>query len=78
MLEERNLKDVLEQIQGLSFQEATLHVNPSSSGSRSLLQLRPQKPRGDWWSGRLRTHGVALGKHFLRVPALALDNEREG
>lgn len=53
MLEEWNLKDVLERIQGVLFQEANkLCINPSSSGAYHL-HIAPLMPGRDEWSGGL-------------------------
>lgn len=41
MLEERNLKDVLERILGVLFHEAKLHINPSSAGAHDLHAAPP-------------------------------------
>lgn len=71
VLEERNLKDVLERIQGVLFQEAMLHVNPLSSGTHSPDAWERWSSRAGW--------GLTLRpweSHFFSVLILGLAHKK--
>lgn len=71
VLEERNLKDVLERIQGVLFQEAMLHVNPLSSGTHSPDVWERWSCRAGW--------GLTLRpweSHFFSVLILGLAHKK--
>lgn len=73
MLEERNLKDVLEQIQGVLFQEANRTVTLRLP-ARIPSNCSPRRPGEMGEGARQRRMVWPCVSHFLGVLALALEN----